>query len=534
MAMANTSMNSSSLVTKMCPLDGVYAMGGTGACETPDIVGPWRAWPTLVSLFLTLVVSFVILSYRKARLIRLSQGFAAQFELHEGETLGTDFAVDTPAIDVTFFDVSMRLKTSGLSVLEGVSGHFPAGSLAALMGPSGGGKTTFMNAILGRASYGHTSGRILINGVEGSLGAIPSLVGFVPQDDIVHANLTVYENIYYNAVLRLPRRASKLEKVKHCVQVHSRPLRSCSPLLLSPPLISLHLPCMAGAQGARDRARQGSARGRRLQAWHLGRAEEARQHRHAATAHTCVSRPHTDVRCAACDAGMELVAMPAVIFMDEPTSGLDGAAALLLTNALVRLRESGLTMLCVIHQPRLAVFEAFSHVLLLGRGGKQVIHTLPVHTPPLRSHPSSPCTPRLPVHTPPPSSHPSSQFTPLLSVHTHLSVHTPPPRAQPTSPSNPLLRGRGGTQIYCGLGARIEEYFNSHGFVLPPRESAADWIIDITCGMQERTNTDGSVDTTFEAPRDLFTLWQKVPPHEAPTLPSLLLPVQCMLLTIVF
>ena len=127
--------------------------------------------------------------------------------------------------------------------------------------------------------------------------------------------------------------------------------------------------------------------------------------------------------------------MPAVIFMDEPTSGLDGAAALQLVQACKRLRESGLTIICVIHQPRLSVFEAFTHVLLLGRGGQTV---------------------------------------------------------------------------YCGVGAHIEKYFNSHGFTIPARENAADWIIDITCGLASRQLPNGDTDQDFVAPRDLFKLWQDV------------------------
>lgn len=64
--------------------------------------------------------------------------------------------------------------------------------------------------------------------------------------------------------------------------------------------------------------------------------------------------------------------MPSVVFMDEPTSGLDGAATLELARCLKELQRAGLTIVCVIHQPRVSVFKAFSHVLLLGKGGKQV------------------------------------------------------------------------------------------------------------------------------------------------------------------
>merc|ERR1719277_611333 len=70
--------------------------------------------------------------------------------------------------------------------------------------------------------------------------------------------------------------------------------------------------------------------------------------------------------------GMELAAAPRILFMDEPTSGLDGAAALQLARCISKLGSAGITVVCVIHQPRFAVFSAFTHLLLLGRGGRAV------------------------------------------------------------------------------------------------------------------------------------------------------------------
>eukprot|EP00965_Chrysotila_dentata_P255817 6212349-Pleurochrysis_carterae.AAC.1 len=64
--------------------------------------------------------------------------------------------------------------------------------------------------------------------------------------------------------------------------------------------------------------------------------------------------------------------MPSILFMDEPTSGLDGAATIALARVLSLLRKSGITIICVIHQPRWAVFKEFTHLLLLGEGGRQV------------------------------------------------------------------------------------------------------------------------------------------------------------------
>lgn len=70
--------------------------------------------------------------------------------------------------------------------------------------------------------------------------------------------------------------------------------------------------------------------------------------------------------------GLELVAYPRVLFLDEPTSGLDSAASLQVARCLQRMRNLGITVVTVIHQPRVTVFNCFSHCLLLAKGGRTV------------------------------------------------------------------------------------------------------------------------------------------------------------------
>ena len=72
------------------------------------------------------------------------------------------------------------------------------------MGPSGAGKTTFMNALSGRATYGRTTGKIYINGLPNNVANLSNLVGFVPQEDVMHRELTVRETLKSYALLRLP------------------------------------------------------------------------------------------------------------------------------------------------------------------------------------------------------------------------------------------------------------------------------------------------------------------------------------------
>ncbi|KAJ3441223.1 white-brown complex [Anaeramoeba flamelloides] len=73
------------------------------------------------------------------------------------------------------------------------------------MGPSGAGKTTFLNTLCGKASYGIPSGLVEINGVEEPITEYKKVVGFVPQEDIMLRTLTVKENMMNSAKLRLPK-----------------------------------------------------------------------------------------------------------------------------------------------------------------------------------------------------------------------------------------------------------------------------------------------------------------------------------------
>lgn len=83
-----------------------------------------------------------------------------------------------------------------------VTGKIMPGRISAVMGPSGAGKTTFLSAVVGKDSGCVRSGLILINGKDESIRAYQKIIGFVPQDDIVHGNLTVEENLRFSARCR--------------------------------------------------------------------------------------------------------------------------------------------------------------------------------------------------------------------------------------------------------------------------------------------------------------------------------------------
>jgi ABC-type multidrug transport system ATPase subunit len=221
-------------------------------------------------------------------------------------------------------DRSLRISSNQHSdqnykqLLTNVTTTFRRGTMTALMGSSGCGKSTLMNVVYGSAHYGTQSGRVLVNGTDQSLDTIRHLVGFVPQDDIVYEDLSVRQNIMYSAKLRLPSTYSTKrieESVDHVISI-----------------LGLSHVASSIVGSVEHRGISGGQRKR-------------------------------------VSIGMELVAEPVMLFMDEPTSGLDASTSVDLLDTLQNLASLGMTIVCVIHQPRYSIFEMFDSVLLLLKGG---------------------------------------------------------------------------------------------------------------------------------------------------------------------
>jgi ABC-type multidrug transport system fused ATPase/permease subunit len=118
-------------------------------------------------------------------------------------SMATDEDIRTrPRIEIAFKDLTLTLKGSKKKLLRSVTGKLMPGRVAAVMGPSGAGKTTFLSAIAGKVTGCATTGMILINDRVEPIRAYKKIIGFVPQDDIVHGNLTVQENLWFNARCR--------------------------------------------------------------------------------------------------------------------------------------------------------------------------------------------------------------------------------------------------------------------------------------------------------------------------------------------
>ncbi|KAG0514517.1 hypothetical protein BDA96_10G198900 [Sorghum bicolor] len=228
-----------------------------------------------------------------------------------------------PTVEIAFKDLTLTLKGSKKKLLRSVTGKLMAGRVAAVMGPSGAGKTTFLSAIAGKATGCETTGMILINGKTEPIRAYKRIIGFVPQDDIVHGNLTVQENLWFNARCRLSADMSKADKV----------------LVVERVIESL------GLQPVRD-SLVGTVEKRGISGGQRKRV----------------------------NVGLEMVMEPSVLILDEPTSGLDSASSLLLLRALRREALEGVNISMVVHQPSYTLYRMFDDLILLAKGGMTVYH----------------------------------------------------------------------------------------------------------------------------------------------------------------
>jgi len=122
-----------------------------------------------------------------------------------------DYSFTISPIGVQKPQTAIRLDAQGLSksvdgtkILSDVSLSIHPGEFIGLLGPSGAGKSTLLTALNGFRPAGR--GRVLLNGTNlyEKFDRFRSLLGYVPQDDIVHTSLSVSKALYYSALLRLP------------------------------------------------------------------------------------------------------------------------------------------------------------------------------------------------------------------------------------------------------------------------------------------------------------------------------------------
>lgn len=217
---------------------------------------------------------------------------------------------------------SVRQKRNRKTILHGVSGEAVPGSMLALMGPSGAGKTSLLNilacrTVTTRSKSVEVTGNIRVNGKPMNVENFRKKVAYVMQEDVLYAYQTPREAFAFSAKLRLP--ASKTAKERENLvewMISTLGLNSCADSRIG----NIKVPGISGGEKKR----------------------------------TAI--------------GIELISSPRIIFLDEPTSGLDSYAAFNVVKVLTELCNRGCTIIATIHQPSSEIFHLFKKTYLLAEG----------------------------------------------------------------------------------------------------------------------------------------------------------------------
>lgn len=200
------------------------------------------------------------------------------------------------------------------------------GALVGVMGASGAGKSTLLSILNGQMRP--DSGTLCINGTD--LHAHPEklegVIGYVPQDDLLFEDLTVFDNLYYNASLCLANLTTTERKKRvdgildELHQLETRDLKVGSPL---------------------DKTISGGQR-KRL------------------------------------NIALELIREPSILFVDEPTSGLSSADSENVMALLKAQAAKGKLVIVVIHQPSSRIYKMFDTLWVLDKGGRPIFDGNPL------------------------------------------------------------------------------------------------------------------------------------------------------------
>jgi ABC-type multidrug transport system ATPase subunit len=198
-----------------------------------------------------------------------------------------------------------------LNILQNISLVFEPREFIVIVGQSGGGKSTLVDAISGYRPATH--GRVFVNGVDAykHFDAIRDNIGYVPQKDIIHMELSVYQAMDYAAKLRMPPDTSAQERHKRIMEVlddldltHRKDVR------------------ISGLSGGQQKR---------------------------------------------VSIGVELLTKPGLFFLDEATTGLDPGTETSLMQIMRRLADQGRTILLVTHATKNVMLA--DKVVFLARGG---------------------------------------------------------------------------------------------------------------------------------------------------------------------
>lgn len=219
----------------------------------------------------------------------------------------------------------LRFPNGGIGLRNVVISEGP-GKLIGIMGASGAGKTTLLNVLAGLLEP--TKGKLLINGfdIHQEKEKIHGVIGYVSQDDLLIEELTVYQNLYYNAKLCFAHFTEE--------QLHKRVMEVLENLGLD----------------QRKDLKVGSVLDKTISGGQRKRLNIA----------------------------LELIREPAILFLDEPTSGLSSRDSENVIDLLKELSLKGKLIFVVIHQPSSDIYKMFDKMIIMDTGGYPAYYGQPV------------------------------------------------------------------------------------------------------------------------------------------------------------
>jgi ABC transport system ATP-binding/permease protein len=198
-----------------------------------------------------------------------------------------------------------------LNILQNISFSIQPREFIVVVGQSGGGKSTLVDSIAGYRPATH--GKVYVNGIDvyRHFDAIRYDIGFVPQRDIIHMELTIFQALDYAAQLRMPPDTTRQER-------HQRVMEVLDDLDLTHRK-DVQISGLSGGQQKRV------------------------------------------------SIGVELLTKPGLFFLDEPTSGLDPGTETALMQLMRRLADQGRTIILITHATKNVMLA--DKVVFLARGG---------------------------------------------------------------------------------------------------------------------------------------------------------------------
>jgi ABC-type multidrug transport system ATPase subunit len=224
-------------------------------------------------------------------------------------------------------DVSYRFPGGDYGI-QNISFAEEEGRLIGILGASGVGKSTLVKILSGLNEP--DNGTVYINGLglHKNQDKFKGIIGYIPQDDLLIDELTVYQNLYYNARLCFSKKSD--------AEIHQVVIRTLSSLGLED----------------KKNLKVGSPRQNIISGGQRKRLNIA----------------------------LELIREPLILFVDEPTSGLSSRDSENVMDLLLELTQKGKLIFVVIHQPSSEIFKLFNNVLILDDGGRMIFYGNPVES----------------------------------------------------------------------------------------------------------------------------------------------------------